>query len=295
MNCYFLSEIPAHVKVNGEYLGVVNDNLFTAQINLKKPLFEFMPSSNKFSTVYGDKTQKNLKIYNVDGDLLIYPIYPLKQDNPFKIIGQKNLSNYGVTANVTLLCDGGIKFFLEGTINDIKTLPFIPNDFDILVYSNFIILTFSAEKTAIFIYSVESQNLVFSDLVNEYYFSDYLTVKKTYKTVTHTFIEQDWALSQVPSLIATRDVKQKNFFEIHPYLLPLAFFENLILGADVKNIITPSLNDRLLDLKEFLGKVIKVVSSPDGNIWLIKENALTLAVVELQNRLISNVLTEDYV
>lgn len=294
MNYYFLSEIPAHVKINGEYKGIVNDNLCSAKIDFENPLFEFLPTLDKFSAVYGDKTSKNIKIFRVNDELLVYPIYPLKNDNPFKLIGQKSKSSYSVSANVTVVADGAVKFFLDGSVTDVKTLPFTPKDFEINLFSNFIMLTFTLDKTAIFIYSQESQNLVFSDLVNEYYLSDYLTVKKGYKTVTGTFIEQDWALSQTPTLVATRDVKQKDFFEIHPQLLPLAFFENLILGADVKSVITRELNDRLLELKEFLGNVVKAVISPDDRIWLIKENILTLAQVEFENRLISNVLTEDY-
>ncbi len=294
MKCYIFSDLLAHVKINGEYKGVVNDNLFIIDSPSDKPFFEFLPATNKFSIVYGDKSHKNLKIFHVGDSLLVYPIFPLKNDSPFKIIDQKSKSSYGVTANVTVLVDGAVKFFLDGSVSDVKLLPFTPNTFEISLFSNYVMLTFTLDKTAIFIYSIESRNLVFSDLVDEFYLSDYLTVKKTYKTVTHTFIERDWALGETPSIVATRDLKGKSFFEINFNLLPLAFFENLIIGGSVNEIVTPALNDRLLDLKEFLGKVIKVIPSPDGKIWLIKEDMVTLAVIKYENRLISNVLTEDY-
>ncbi len=295
MNAFIFSEIPAHLKVNGEYQGVVNGNLSEVEVDKTAPFFELYPKSQRHAQVYGDKTSKDIKIFNINNHLLVYPVYPLKNNHPFKVLGQKQQSSYSVYATVTVVCDGGVKFFLDGTVSDVKTLPFIPQNFEINIISNLITVAFSAEKTAFFIYDSESRKLVFSDVADGFFVSDNLTVKKSFSSVTKTSIEEEWTLSSTPTLISRKDIKERDFLEIHPYLLPLAFFENLIIGGSVKSILTPNLNERISDLLEFLGKALKVIPScNNGEVWLIKNNGVTACKLEYENRLISNVLAEDY-
>ena len=295
MNAFIFSEIPAHLKVNGVYQGVVNGNLYEVEVDDTTPLFELYPKINRYTPIYGDKTSKDIKIFNLGDNLLVYPTYPLKNNYPFKVIGQKQQSSYSVNATVTVVCDGGVKFFLDGSVSDVKALPFIPSSFEINIISNLITVAFSAEKTAFFIYDSESRKLVFSDVADGFFVSDNLTVKKSFSTATKTTIEEEWTLSSNPTLISRRDIKERDFLEIHPYLLPLAFFENLLIGGSVKSIVTPNLSERISDLYEFLGKVLKVIPSYiNGEVFLIKCDCVTACKLEYENRLISNVLADDY-
>ena len=295
MNAFIFSEISAHLKINGEYMGVVDGNLYNAEIFSLNPFFELYPKNQAYTPVYGDNNCKDIKIFNVNGDLIIYPIYPLKHDYPFKVIGQKQQSNYSIFVTVTVILDGGIKFFIDGAVSDVKALPFIPTNFEIDILSNVITVAFSAEKTAFFMYDIESRKLVYSDVGDGFFLSNNLAVKKNFNTVTKTSIEEEWTISPNPTLISRKDIKVKDFLEIHPHLLPLAFFENLIIGGGVENIVTPSLNSRISDLNKFLGKVIKVIPSHLGeDILLIKNDGVSVAKLEFNNRLISNVLVEDY-
>ena len=295
MKAFIFSEISAHLKVDGEYMGVVDGNLYNTEFFNFSPFFELYPKNQAYTPVYGDKNSKDIKIFNINGDLIVYPIYPLKHDYPFKVIGQKQQSNYSTYVTVTVVCDGGVKFFIDGAVSDVKALPFIPTSFEIDILSNLITVAFSAEKTAFFMYDIESRKLIFSDLGDEFFLSNNLTVKKSFNTVTKTSIEEEWTLSSTPTLISRKDIKVKDFLEIHPYLLPLAFFENIIIGGGVENIVTPNLNNRISDLQEFLGKVIKVIPSHlEGEILLIKNDGISVAKLEFNNRLISNVLVEDY-
>ena len=295
MNAFIFSEISAHLKVDGEYLGAVDGNLYSTEIFNLNPFFELYPKNQAYTPVYGDKNSKDIKICNINGDLIVYPIYPLKHDYPFKIIGQKHQSNYSTSVTVTVVCDGGVKFFIDGAVSDVKALPFIPTSFEIEILSNLITVAFSAEKTAFFMYDVESRKLIFSDLGDGFFISNNLTVKKSFNTVTKTTIEEEWTLSSTPTLVSRKDIKVKDFLEIHPYLLPLAFFENLIIGGGVDNIVAPNLKNRINDLQEFLGKVIKVIPSRLGEeVLLIKNDGVSATKLEFNNRLISNVLVEDY-
>ena len=293
MKVYLYSETPAHLKINGEYYGKVNDNTFLIEENFENPFFEFLPINTRYLPVYGSENSKELRNFSVKGGQLVYPVYPIKNNYPFKVLGQKQQSSYNVSASVTTVLDGTIKFFLDGSVSDVKALPFIPKNFEITITSNLIIISFSAEKSALFIYSVQSRTLVYSDVVDEFYITDNLTVKKAYKTVTDTFIEEEWSLSDTPILLSRRDVKGKYFNDVHPYLLPLAFFENLIIGASVQDAVTLSLSQKIIDLQNFLGKYNKVLPLDSESVYLIKPNAITIAKVEFENRLISNVLEED--
>lgn len=293
MKVYLFSEIPAHLKVNGEYLGKVNDNTYHLEVNVESPLFEFLPINSRYLPVYGSENSKEIKIFSVNESKLIYPVYTLKNDYPFKVLGQKQQSNYNANASVTVVLDGTVKFFLDGSVSDVKALPFVPKNFEITLISNLIIISFSAERSALFIYSTQRGTLVYSDVVDEFYISDNLTVKKRYKTVNDTFIEEEWLLSDAPTLLSRKDFKVKDFLDVHPYLLPLAFFENLNIGASVQGAVTPNLNQKILDLQSFLGKYYKVIPINGESVYLIKPDNVTLAKVEFENRLISNVLEED--
>ena len=45
MNAFIFSEISAHLKINGEYMGVVDGNLYNAEIFSLNPFFELYPKN----------------------------------------------------------------------------------------------------------------------------------------------------------------------------------------------------------------------------------------------------------
>ena len=87
----------------------------------------------------------------------------------------------------------------------------------------------------------------------------------------------------------------ESFFDINSSLIPLAFAENASLGGSVKEICTPSFNEKAVNLKEFLGKVIKAIPSPKNpsDVWLLYENFISILKIEYENRLINNILIDD--
>ncbi len=296
MNCYFLSDISSHLKINGEYVGVISNNLKKVTVNCDKPLIEFLPCNTLYQSVYGNKNTANLKTFMVNNCLICMPLFSKVNNYPFKVIGQKQKNSYSLYATLTVVLDGCVKFFLDGTISAVNRLPFIPTDFNVEFYQNFIILSFHAEKTALFVYSTDSGNLIFSDLVDQFRISNFIEVEKRYKTVTKTTLIESWSFEENSQLYSRHDVKEKDFYEINSYILPIAFFENVIIGGSVEKVVTPEFNARLIQLREFLGKVIKITPSPfDRNeVFLIKSDCLTAVKLEYTNRLISNVLAEDY-
>ena len=295
MNCYFLSDIDAHFKINGSYVSKACKNLKVTTANAFD-LFEFLPHNPIYLPAYSNKENTRVKLFNFKDNLICYPVYSKVNNYPFKILYQKEKSNFLGNIVLTVVSDGAVKFFIDGSITAVATLPFLPAECDFDFYQNTLFVWFKGEKTAIFIYSLDSKNLIFSDLVDEFFISSVIEVKKRYQTVTKTIVSETWSISETPSLVGKKDSFEKDYFDIHPRLLPLAFFQNVILGANVSSIVTPSLNERASSLKDFLGKVIKIIPSPSDNLetLLIKNDCLTAVKLEFSNRLISNLFAEDY-
>ena len=296
MNCYFLSDIPAHLKINGEYFGLINNNLSIVDNLSEDCFFEFLPTLSGYSHAYGCKSNKSLRVFKVDSNKLVVPVFERLQVLPFKFIMQKSESYHGETLTVTAYQDGGVKFFLDGIINDIKSIPFSPTNIEIRFYYNYVFVSFSLEKIALFIYDLTSKRLVFSDVIDSFLIDGDLIVKKSYQTVTSTQIIRVYNLNGEFSHISQRDEKLVDFEFLHPYLLPIGFFENVIIGGNVQKITTKNLHDKILDFKEFLGKVIKVIRPPfdSERFYLIKNDCISVCTLQYEDRLISNCLVDDF-
>lgn len=296
MDCYFLSDIPSYLKINGKYLGVVSTNLSYLDIDDNDCFFEFLPFSNDFLPCYGSAPNHTLRIFNVLGNKIVYPVFNHLPRLPFKFIMQKSDSFSGQPITVTVYQDGSVKFFIDGCINDIKSLPFSPKDLDVKFYLNYVFISFSGEKIALYVYDLTTKKLVFSNVVSEFYLGGDLTVKKSYQTVTQTKIIERWNLSGEFSFLSCRDEKQTDYEFLHPALTPIAFFENAVIGGSVEKIVTPSFNDKIPAFKEFIGSVIKVIKPPfdEHAVYLIKNDSVSVCTLEYENRLISNVLIDDF-
>ena len=295
MICYLLSNIPSYVKINGIYVGKISQNVKIIETE-NTPFFEFLPENENFRCVYGCEKSQNLLIVKIKNSLFVTPNFSKLNCHPFKVLFQKQVTNYNHNVTITAVLDGCVKFFIDGFITSVKTLPFIPNGFDAYFYKKFLRVSFYAEKTALFIYSLDSGNLIFSDLVDEFSVTDIIETKKRYFIVTKSVINEQWTLDENSKLILRRDFKERDFFQIHPSLIPLAFFENVNINASVKDIVTPDFNSKITNLYSFLGKSNAVINSPfnKDEVLLIKNDVITSVKCEFTNRLISNVFAEDY-
>ncbi len=292
MNCYFLSEIPCFLKVDGEYAGVVSRNLTKAYFTKPPTLVELLPLSDDFSPVYSFYNSKRLKPLKTADGYLYYPLFKPKKDQKFKVVFQKNFSN--ITLTVTE--DNGVKFYIDGSFFFVGSLSFSPLECSVDFYGNYACVSFKRNKTAIFIFETQSGKLEFSDVCDEFLLSDFLTVKKNFSNLTKTTIVEKWQISSPFKIISTEDEKERDFRLLNDCLLPLAFFENAIIGASLKGVTTPNFFEKTKNLREFLGKVLRVIQSPvqDNAVWLIGENAVSSATLSFNNGLVDNIFIDDF-
>ncbi len=296
MKIFVTSDLPCHFKINGNYFGVIDKNLTEFEIE-GSPLFEALPLSDNFLPCYsGIEGNKSIRVFKVLGGLLVYPVLRKSYNLGFKMLGQTETVINGVKTVLTAVLDGAPKFYLDGIISDVKPLPFCPENIDLHYENGLIFASFSKEKCALFVYSLESSGLVFSSVVNAFSIGETLTVKKEYKTVLKTRVIEKWNLSKECSLVEVKSESQKTFFDINEKLVPTAFFESVVIGASVNEIASPSLVKRYDSLREFLGKVIRVIPSPSEEdcVWLVLDNKVTKGIAVFESGLITNVLLDDF-
>ncbi|MBR6737997.1 MAG: hypothetical protein IKL82_06565 [Clostridia bacterium] len=297
MIIYVSSDLPAYFKINGEYASKVNKNLKSFEVYDDNALFEILPTNSNYLPCYGDVFGgTNLKAFKVQGGVLLYPVFKPQVVFGFKMLGQVSCDVGGVLTQLSVVLDGLCRFYLDGALSVVENLPFIPEKYELYHEKGLLFASFSREKTALFIYDVSTRRLVYSDVVSAFSFSETLTVKKEYLTTIYTTITERWNLIGEVSLISTHDEKEKSFLSLNPSLIGVAFFESVIIGASVEDVASPALIKRTKELKEFLGKVIRVLPSPSakGEVWLITENEVIKGIPVYENGFINNVLLDDF-
>ena len=296
MNFYFLSDALSHLKIDGEYAGTIFQNAKKLTLSTAPSLVEFLPCRSEFSPVTLSQNVENPCILKVKNGVLYYPRFFKKPSGIFKVISQKNYNFYGGELTLTVTEDLIPKFYLDGSFYFLSSLPFIPDSSNVEFYGDYAFVSFYKKKTALFIFRISDGKQVYFDLVDNYRVSEVLTVEKSYKNVTKTTVLERWNLTPTVHLLSVSDEKQKPLYSLNEKLLPLAFFENAVIGGDVKDVVTAEFSKNAEKLREFLGKIRKVIPSllGDGAVWLIQDGKVSEATLSIKNGLIDNVFLEDF-
>ena len=235
MDYYFLSNIPYHLKINGNYIGKVTKNLKV--LSLIPPSFmEFLPACSDFLPCYSDlKSLDAIKKYPFNGGEIILPIFNKKPHFSFKILGQKHFDYHGYTYLLSVVLDGTVKFYLDGKVAIIETLPFIPETFDIYTVNHFVFFTFSSQKTVIIGYDFSTANptLIFKDIASDFTLDSLLKVKKHYDFINPVTVFEEWDLSSPLTLKSRKTELLKPLGEIPEKLIPLSFMETVSVMGDL--------------------------------------------------------------
>lgn len=295
MRLFLISKIPAYLKINGELLIKIDQNLKYFDYANEIFFVEFLPVNLNLEPIYCEfENNKRLKIFDFLDGKLLFPTFNVKRNKQYSIINQKHFSLYGVNHLLTVITDGSIKFYLDGNLVATDELPFIPTDFDVKVYNDYIILSFIDKMTALFIYSVRNGKLelAYKDVVYEFNYDSVLTVKKCINTPISAFLIENWEFSTPLKLTNVSLNSNFSIYSVNKKILPFYFFENFKYGYVETSILCENLKNRVNDLLSFIGKPVLVFPNPYNidQIAVITESNVKVYSLEFNNNLISNIL-----
>ena len=294
MDYYFISHIPYHLKINGNYFGTVTSNLSVIK-NQTPTFFEFLPTSENYHPLYSAQTPtESVKFYNFLKGKLITVSFKKRLDNTFKILEQKTFNLNGVNYLVSVVVDGVCKFYVDGQITLIEKLPLRPTSFDVLTYKNLVFFAFFGKTTTLYGYDFSTPNakVIFKDIISDFELSTTLKVKRFYPFINPLTITEVWELSSPLNLLERRSEFSKNIHLLNRQLLPLSFMETASVYGEIDEYLAPNLKERKSDLLQFIKKPIYLFSSPENHneIINISSDGLFTYSLEFDGNKITNLI-----
>ena len=295
MKAFFYSEKQAYLKIDGHYVGDINENLKTAKIE-DGCFFEFLPKNQNFAPTYSSESGCGLvKTYPFLGGVFFDVNYEKKRNFPYKILSQQNYKIGGLNCNLTTLLDGAIKFYIDGDFFVTDELPFIPSSQNLQVLNGVIFAIFCGKKTAIYAYSIENGELLYKNCVDNFSLTNVFTTTTIYKNVVNIQIEESFIVSNKITLNNKICNKNKSVFEVNKNLVPLLLFDLVKHDLSASEILTQKLSEKQGDLKAFIGNVKRAFLNPyhSSEIIALYDNRLCIYAFEYENGSISNIIEKD--
>ena len=308
MRVYFLSCIPAILKLNGMYIGGIDG--FERHIELD-------PKDRVFAEIVPDENLQSLNffldekffasppafcdLYRLEGDSLIYIREYAVKSGKIEVIYQ---TRFGGNL-ITLFSQGGLYLSVDGAEYSLTPLPPSFRQFTAETHTlaGREVLAISNGKHLIII--AESGKIIFKSAANSFSFSDTLKITAQFETCTASQAECEYSydgesLNRISA--RTRELRPPE-----KELLHFAFFESVLTGADCTNYLDDSLVERAADLKSYLGEFVSVTVPPEkfylvhgdinaaGLVYPKSENLFEIKyfAVEFNGEKISNIFPID--
>lgn len=265
MKIYFLSSIPCALTINGAYFGV--SDLFDrhAELSLKDnvfvqftpenalPLGFFLTENIRFSPPEG------CEVYLLSGALAIYARDFPQKSSPLEIIAQARFEK----TLLTVFKQGLLQLSLETEKNFfISTLPPSFLECTLEKHGDLYFLR-SPSQLAIF---DENGKQLFLENVERYTVEQgRLSAKLPLSDSLKRYADCAWELLGGELKLLSFTLQQSSLTNGSEELLPYAFFESVLLGADYAQMLCPELQADAEKLKEYLGEYESVIFTQTPN------------------------------
>ena len=301
MKVYFYSHMPALVKHNGIFIGKIGKNL-TSYFLEEDCLLEFIPICDDFLPIaVHNFTSSMVKCFSIYNELFLYiPSFKKNKSYPYKIIKQESHIIFSSQAQVTILLDGVIKFYINGNYFATNELPFIPNSFKIEEVGDLLFVSFIKEKTCLFIYRRTNSDLQleYSDIIENYSFqNNLLKVFKKYSSLYNLEVTEMWEYQnvfRVKNFISNLDDK---IFSLNDRVKGYLFLSLTILNVDVKILLSSELKEKSKYIKEFLDYPYLVTPFPSSNypndFLVLTKNGAKRVNITISNGIIESFSVDD--
>ncbi len=281
MYCYFSADFNSALKINGIYKGKLTSskNIFSMptsgfKLNDNEPDFiEIYPlNSNNFAVGYlldGDffaNPPENVIVVDLIGGYLIKFKSPYIIC-PFELIAQKRFP----FALATVFKENGLKICIENQSDMLAhTLDRLYNECEIFDFSlngkNLIAIHLKSKCNLLLCYLIEQKiTKVFCREVDEFNFENGFTTKEIIDDIAGHTIICEWELQNGKLCVKNKQILSKDDFYPHtlsPKILGYALLEELLLGANVQEFLSPALINKSQFLCEYFGEFIGVFPPP---------------------------------
>ena len=279
MRVYFLSYLPAALKLNGLYLGTVDG--FERHVELDpadRVLAELLPANNlqPLNFFLDENFFKNpppfADVYLLEGDALIYIREYGAKDVKLSVIYQTRFCGN----LITIFSQGGVYLSSEGVEYSLSPLPLSFLNLrveekklagrDVLaVYGGNELLIISDSGKRIFLNPAESAE-----------FGDVLTVVAPFETCTFAKAECTYAFDgESLTLISSRTIETRT---PEKSILHFAFFESVLTRGDFAKYLSDDLKPKAENLKSYLGNFVSV-TVPTEKFYLTHGNIAAAGLV----------------
>lgn len=264
MRVYFLSGIPAILKLNGMYIGTIDG--FERRIELDpadRVFAEIIPDENlhgvnffldeKFFT----SPPSFCDLYLMEGDALIYVREYAVKDAKIEVLHQTRFCGN----LITLFSQAGLYLSVEGAEYSLTPLPQSFKNFtaETCTLAGREVYAVSDEKHLIVI--SESGKIIFKSAADSFEFGDTLKICADFETCTAAQAECEYSydgesLKLISAL--TRETRPPEKEILH-----FAFFESVLTAADCEKYLCDELKAKAADLRSYLGEFVAVTVPPE--------------------------------
>ncbi len=273
MKIYFLSSEPCALTVGEAYFGLVDKFERFAEINLKDNLFvRFTPEkANPLGFFLNENVRfsppDGCEVYLLDGAIAIYARDFPPRDTALRILAQKRFD----CGTLTLFYQGALQLSIETEKGFfISTLPPAFENATLLFESGLFFLK-TPEGLAAFTQSGE--RVLLENILSCSLERGVLSARLPLCDALGRVADCQWSLDEHGltrtqcTLLQTRTHDGGNDLQtLREELLPFAFFESVLLGADVSPFLSEELLPQAEKLKDFLGHFLAVTLTPAPNV-----------------------------
>ncbi|MGN0812076.1 MAG: hypothetical protein ACI4MQ_01015 [Candidatus Coproplasma sp.] len=260
MRIYFISCQRAALKLNGEYLGIIDSvERYVDLSDSEEVLAEIIPAGGflPYSFFIGQSLFENphpfLKVYLLEGGAQVCITHFEKRDRGLNILEQRALDGL----NVTLFGLGG-KLYLscDGQNNSLYQLPPYFENCHLTEVSigGFPVILAEGENCLCVISS--SGNMLYSGQVKRRSTGDMLGLTEHFKTSAGYYSEREYSYNG-QELKLTKNVVKKQY-SVENSLSHFAFFEAVLYGGDCDEFLSEDMQGAAKAIKEYLGAYCEV-------------------------------------
>ena len=259
MRVYFLSCIPAILKLNGMYIGVIDGFERHIELDKKDRIFaEIIPDKNLhginffLDEKFFSSPPPACDIYSMEGDYLIYVREYSAKDCKLDVLFQTRFCGN----LITLFAQGGVYLSIEGMEYTLEPLPlsFAHPKTDGHTLAGREVLSLSNGKHLILIN--EQGKIIFKNSANTFTIANTLKITSQFETCACIQAECEYSYDgEKLTLISAKTVEMR---PPEREIAHFAFFESVLTGADSTKYLDDDLKGRANEIHGYLGEFVSV-------------------------------------